>query len=428
MRLAVCALSAVLLSGCSWLGGGLGTAGQSGFFGKSSQFNGNYGAQGGNFFGAQHNPCVVPSPRAPIPRGCDPASVTIGTASGGFPQQPNFGGGSFASGGFGSHAGVAGQQAAHYQPRKRLRKPKLRGSLSLGLEKSISGRALDFDDFGGNNSLLTYSPRDEGFTEGTPASGSVVDTTFTAVTEDIAIQNLSFDDIHSTPIGLKGGLEFITSPRTTFFANAGYTYAQGESANVAVVTGELQRRVTTETFTTPQATAGVVATPVSTGVSDPNITFIPNQNVANIAFDFSDQQRLDLEVGARHYFNPIVRDQGFKTLTPFVGASVGVAYHNSVSFDVTEDQVFLQRALEAGGSEGIDFFRVPNNTGSVEFFDSDWVATGQLNAGVEWQVTPKTALALESGLRFEGSRDYPNGENSDTNISIPLTVRGSYNF
>ena len=139
----------------------------------------------------------MPSPRAPIPRGCDPASVTIGTASGGFPQQPNFGSGSFASGGFGSHADVAGQQAAHYQPRKRLRKPKLRGSLSLGLEKSISGRALDFDDFGGNNPLLTYSPRDEGFTEGTPASGSVVDTTFTAVTEDIAIQNLSFDDIHS---------------------------------------------------------------------------------------------------------------------------------------------------------------------------------------------------------------------------------------
>ena len=34
MRLAVCALSAVLLSGCSWLGGGLGTAGQSGFFGN----------------------------------------------------------------------------------------------------------------------------------------------------------------------------------------------------------------------------------------------------------------------------------------------------------------------------------------------------------------------------------------------------------
>ena len=81
MRLAVCALSAVLLSGCSWLGG-LGNTGQGGsFFGQSSQssgqFNGRYNGQNGAFAGAQQNPCVVYSPRAPIPFGCDPASVTL---------------------------------------------------------------------------------------------------------------------------------------------------------------------------------------------------------------------------------------------------------------------------------------------------------------------------------------------------------------
>ena len=54
--------------------------------------------------------------------------------------------------------------------------------------------------------------------------------------------------------------------------------------------------------------------------------------------------------------------------------------------------------------------------------------TGQLNAGVEWQVTPKTALAFESGLRFERGREYSNGERASTNIAIPVTVRGSYNF
>ena len=48
---------------------------------------------------------------------------------------------------------------------------------------------------------------------------------------------------------------------------------------------------------------------------------------------------------------------------------------------------------------------------------------------MEWQVTPKTALAFETGLKFEGSRDYVNGDgDSDNNFAIPFTVRGSYNF
>ena len=477
MRLAVCALSAVLLSGCSWLGGGLGTAGQSGFFGQSSQFNGNYGAQGGNFFGAQHNPCVVPSPRAPIPRGCDPASITIGTASGGFPQQPNFRGGSFASGGFGSHAGVAGQQAAHYQPRKRLTKPKFRGSLSLGLEKSISGKLLDHDAYTGLNPAAFYNPAnyDEGFVEGVPRDGRVVSTRYTAVLEDILLNDIDFNDAHSTPINIKGGVEYIKSPRTTFFANAGYGYSEGEGVNVASVTGELRRSITTDSYSIIPAVApipaipatpalpgipgipgvpalgipdtpgiaGIPATPGSPGVpgipeqiifqgSGTNTTFIPNQNIANYIFDFSNQERVDLEVGARHYFEPVVKDQGFKTLTPFVGASVGATYHNAVSFDVSQNQVFYQRAFDAGVSLPEDFYQVnpPDLSipSRVDLYDSQWVPTGQLNAGVEWQVTPKTALAFESGVRFEGARDFSNGEKGDTNIAIPVTVRGSYNF
>jgi len=56
------------------------------------------------------------------------------------------------------------------------------------------------------------------------------------------------------------------------------------------------------------------------------------------------------------------------------------------------------------------------------------VPTGALNAGLEWQVTPKTALAFETGLRFEGGRDYTNGEKGDEQVAIPFTIRGSYNF
>jgi len=52
-------------------------------------------------------------------------------------------------------------------------------------------------------------------------------------------------------------------------------------------------------------------TVVSTG-------FVPNQEIARFSYDFTDMKRLDLEAGARHYFNPIVKSQGFKTVTPFV--------------------------------------------------------------------------------------------------------------
>lgn len=388
MRLAVCALSAVMLSGCSWLGG-FGGGGQGGsIFGNSSQ----YSANNGSYRFDQHNPCVIPSPRAPIPRGCNPANVTIGTASGGFPQQPNFGNPQFANAGFGSHAGVAGQQAVNYKPRKRLKKPKYRGSLSLGLEKSISGDILDSQGFAGP----IYIPGN--------FESRVNDTLFTAGPPTFETSDISFNNIHSTPINIKGGVEYIFSPQTTAFANIGYSYSEGESRQGARAFGEIQQIDTTSGDVTSS---------------------LPNQNLANFTYDFDDLNRIDLEVGARRYFNPIVRDQGFKTLTPFVGASVGVAYFDDVSFDVTQNQVSFQQSILAGGSTG--FFDVPGQN-QVELYDSEWVPTGQLNAGVEWQVTPKTALAVESGLRFEGSRDFSNGESGDTNIIIPFTVRGSYNF
>ena len=460
MRLVVCTLSAVLLSGCSWLGGAgnVFNGGGQGHHAKSSQYG--YGAQHGQHqFRAQQDPCQVFSPQAPIPRGCHPSQVTLGTA-GGFPQQPNFGGGQYANQGYGSHAGVAHQQANNYQPRKRLRKPRLRGSVSLGLERSISGDLLDFTDVPNLNPELNYDPTDfnEGvFREGSVQEGSIEDTLYTAIVEEISRPNISFDDVHSTPLSLKGGLEYIASPRTSFFANAGYTYSEGRSGGGVSITGELQRRVRNATFQTVDgipATAGSAEVPATATtpaipavpampatpdtfvtifdngpVENAPFTFIPNQNIANFVFDFTDLQRIELEVGGRHYFNPIGQSQGYKTLTPFVGASVGAAHYNSVSLDIRQNQLFYQQAFDEG--ENVFFDVVPptiSGASRVELYDSQWVPTGQLNAGLEWQVTPKTALAFETGVRFEGARDYSNGEDGDNNIAIPMTIRGSYNF
>jgi len=438
MRLAVCTLSAILLSGCSWLGG-MGSGGGQGYHAKSSHYNYNAGVQHGQHqYRARQNPCQVYSPQAPIPQGCHPSQVTIGTA-GGFPQQPNFGGGQYANQGYGSHAGVAHQQAAHYQPRRnKLRKPRFRGSMSLGVEKSISGALLDYDKAGVLNPVNGYDPQayNEARTEGTPPDGLVTDFLWTANQQfdagsgvtlaDITTPNsfemvnrpeISFDDVYSTPARVAFGGEYIFTPKTTLFANVGYTQAEGQSGDVATVDATLYE------YTSAQAFDDNVAV----GAPTQNIGFLPNQQIARFAFDFTDMKRYDIEAGARHYLNPLSKSQGFKTLTPFVGASVGASHYNAVSFTTTQEQLEYEQAFVSGGEEA-NFYTVTTNNAPVTLYDSQWVPSGQLNAGMEWQVTPKTALAFETGVRIEGARKYSNGERGDKNIAIPMTIRGSYNF
>lgn len=448
MRLAVCTLSAVLLSGCSWLGGvgNVFNGGGQGHHAQSSQYKygGGHNAQHGQHqYRAQQNPCQVYSPQAPVPQGCHPSQVTLGTA-GGFPQQPNFGGGQYANEGYGSHAGVAHQQAANYQPRKnRLRKPRFRGSMSLGVEKSISGDLLDFGSVSGLDPVASYNPQDfnEGSTTGSRGEGAIIRTTYTANDRDVAdifqppgpgflgyeqaiMPNISFDDVYSTPARLAIGGEYILNPRTTVFANAGYTKSEGKSGAVASVEATLYRRTETEGFAPNTAVPGTF---LSTGTVT-STSFIPNRDIAQFSYDFTDMNRYDLEAGARHYLNPFSQSAGYKTLTPFVGASVGASHYNGVSFNVTQQQAFYQRAIESESGVTEDYYNVIGPENRVDLYDSQWVPSGQLNAGMEWQVTPKTALAFETGVRIEGARKYSNGERGDKNIAIPMTIRGSYNF
>ena len=465
-------LSAALLSGCSFVGG------------QSSNFKNPFAKQKAGHLGqyaqqAVNQRCQIASPRQPIPRGCRPEQVTIGTAGqgqfgqgaygaqGGFPQQPQFGQPQYTSGAYGDALGQTAAVAHHTGgTNKRKRKPKLRGSLSLGLERSIDGDFLDFNDrpdlgIGG------YDPQDfnEGFQTGTQASGSVTTTTYTAndfisaaefeqstaseisdlIRADGGFESatqsaLDFNDVWLTPLTVKGGLEYIVNDNTTVFANGGYSYAAGNAGSAGSVTATLYRE-TSEQPTAPllDATGAAIS-----GQFGPNgdplvaVNFIPNQEIASFELEASDLERFDLEVGARHYFKPIVKSDGYRTVTPFVGASVGVSRVNSVDVRLRQTQVFFQQAFESGGSEGAETFIVPSSGDSTRLYDAQWLPQGQLNVGAEWQVTPKWALALESGVRIQDSRDLADftddagnlieGGNGDTNISIPLTLRGSINF
>ena len=457
MRLAVCTLSAVLLSGCSWLGGLTG-GGHHSPQAKSAnyEYGGRYTSNqqhSAQNYGAQHNPCQIFSPQQPVPRGCDPASVTLGTQGaqyGGYPQQPNFGGGQgayggqYANQGYGSHAGVAGQQAANYNPRKQLRKPRWRGTMSMGIEKSYSGNLLDFTKVPTLDPVATYNPQNanQSIATGSEATGSITQTTWTANDagrtdglgsplpansiftpnsyQRVSGSDTSFDDVYSTPLRIAGGLEYIFNPRTTLFANAGYSYSEGKSGKVASITGALYQYDSSQSYA--PAGGGLfapVGAPIETITNGER-----GQVITDYTYDFTDMARVDLEVGGRHYFNPIVKDQGFRTLTPFIGGSAGVSHYNATSANVAQRQLQYREAFQNTGTNPL---YVTTNS-RVDLYDSQWIPSGQLNAGIEWQLTPKTAMAFETGVRIEGAREYSNGTKGSTNVAVPLTIRGSYNF
>jgi hypothetical protein len=162
--------------------------------------------------------------------------------------------------------------------------------------------------------------------------------------------------------------------------------------------------------------------------------------LTEVSYDFSDMERLNLEAGGRFYANPIAGQSTGRTVTPFFGASAGVSRYNDVSYTLDQRQLSYESVfeedineyydLDTPGNNGFDLDNNPATPGMtrVDLYESQWVPAGSVNAGVEWQVTPKTALAFETGLRIEGARDYANGVKGDTNISVPLTLRGSFNF
>lgn len=419
MRIAACALSAVLLSGCSWFGG-YGPSGGANYQNGHAASQGVYG-----YSQPRHktNPCQVFSLSQPVPAGCDPASVTV-AHGGGFPQQPNFSGG-YTSAGYGSHAASAGAQGAAYTGKTKLRKPKLRGSLSLGFEKSNSGTLLDYAQVPTINPETAYNPAafNEGSVTGSAASGSVTTTTFTAAVEEIRKPSISFDDVYSTPTRVAAGLEYILSPRATLFANGGYSHAQGENGPAVEIQATLLRIASVQAHDTAAAPFPAIGMPIV------NTSFVPNVDIAAFDFNFNDMERYDLEAGGRYYFNPIVKDQSFRTLTPFVAASVGASHYNETKFETTQRQLFYQRAFESTASpRELVYYDVPQPTVNTQLYDAQWVPSGTVMAGMEWQLTPKAALALETGVRIEGARDYSNGNKGEKNIAVPLTLRGSFNF
>lgn len=349
----------------------------------------------------------------PVPQGCRPEQVTLALGNA---QSGQYGQSQYATGGYGSHAGNATANTRYHTPAKQKRRPKLRGSLGLEVDHSVSGTLFDPS---GNLGAGAYNRAAfaEAYTTGSVAAGSTEDVLYTSLPEEVLAPQISFDDVYTAPIRITAGLEYIFSDHVTAFANAGYTRAEGKTGGGATVVDTLTE---SRTVTNYDPAGAVIGAPITTTLG------FPNTPVARFSYDFNELERLDFEVGGRYFFDPMLPGYFDRTITPYIAASGGGAYYSETSVVESQDQRYLERAFLSGLADE-SYYQVGTGT-RTQIYDSQLVPYGSVKAGLEWQMTPKTAMAFEAGVKYEGGREFSNGASGDNNITVPIAIRGSYNF
>ena len=446
MRLAVLACSTILLSGCSWLGFGPDSASSWSQYNQGAQqASGRY--QGPQGQAAQHSGqyqspyqarsnsrCEIRNVSQPVPQGCRPEDVTIALAGSGGQYGNQYGGGQAQAPSTGSYgrsvsdidrAKVASGNGVH----QTWERPRLRLTGSTGFETSVSGAAFNA---GGFASLYDPTTQNGRTVTGTPSSGQVVTTLYSAEDFSTTGKDVSFSDLYAAPFSLGGGAEYQINDRMAVFANAGYTHAAGKNGGGQGVVGAARADISTQNWFTPTTTNPDGSTtpsgpPQEVGAPVVTAVRISDTLLASSQFEISDLERINLEVGGRYYFDDAFADHLRTPLNPYIAASAGAAHYSALSIKQEAERLILSQYMQSGGSTAN--YVSAGSTGSEDFIKKGWVPTGSLTVGAEWQMSPSAALALETGLRFEGKRDYVNSDaETGNNISVPLTLRGSIGF
>jgi len=417
MRLAVCALSAVLLSGCSWLG----SSGQQ----QAGFHQGHGGAYGVN---------CAPQQGYAQQIGCG-----VGAGQGGYAVQQGYGQQGFAEQGFAQaqqFAGYGGQQAYGgqgftqgsvatlgsaapygaavgnpygnvvgtqlsngqyvngaavqnvvgapiYQAQPYAAAccgPQLRGpsrALPWGLEAGIgTSFGIGGDVFQGREE---FSP--SGFGPGTiggvPAPGS---------RQVSALRSVSYNDAFDEAIEYDIAGTYDISPNTTLLGRVGYAEADGRAVDI-----------------------GAAFDPAST------LGFIDADNAAPVTAQFSDLEQITLEGGLRQYVGNF--NNGVTGLRPYVGATAGAIYNDDVTITQTSDAFVVP-----DGAGGVTSASDP----AIELIDSGWNPTASIVAGAEFQVGGRTAIGVETGIRWQDN--FNSVLPSDDRWSVPVRLRGRVSF
>lgn len=116
---------------------------------------------------------------------------------------------------------------------------------------------------------------------------------------------------------------------------------------------------------------------------------------------FTDLETATIEGGVRSYVghNPSLR--------PYFGVSGGFTHNNAVTFTQTYND------------DGSAY-------GQRQFIDSGWSPTAAATIGAEMAIGPRSAIGFESGVRWRDNMD--TAAPSEDRVTIPLTLRGRLAF
>ncbi len=463
MRLAACALSAVLLSGCSWLGMG----GQGGSYGTSngaygtncasSQVgygqtaygqSGHYGQQGGAAYGGQHAGCAGGS------YGVGYGGQGVGYGAAGYGGQ-GAGYGAGANGGAYAGAQGYGPAGAGYGQSAYGQSGYGAGAYGAGVNGGpVVGAGLAAQGIGGSYGTGAYGAGSYGTatTLGAAApygaaayGGNVVGTQMTngqyvngAYVQNVAGAPIYVPQPYAAPYGVPqlrgvgaampfgfevfGGTEFGVDGQLFEGKEAGpsdggggqagaidafdYSDAFSDGFNIgAATTYDISRN------TTLLASAGYSKQEGNTlstgsfqsGTYDAAGTFIPDVGSTDRALEgrFDDLEQYTIEGGVRQY---VGQNVGFR---PYVGASAGFGYNSGVNLT----QTFVD--------DGTQFDQ-------QEFIDGGWRPTAAGIVGAELAVGPRGAIGVETGLRWRDNLKANSG--GEDRLSIPLKLRGRLAF
>jgi len=187
-----------------------------------------------------------------------------------------------------------------------------------------------------------------------------------------AINGISYDDAFDNVQSYDVAATYDLNRNTTLLGRLGYTTAEGASNKVGTV---------------------------SSGTTGGSVT-------EDLFAEFSDLEQYTIEGGVRRYLggwnNPV---SGFR---PYVGATGGFTHTGDIditqsSASLVDPAIFTQQYVEGG-----------------------WSPTAAGLVGAEWQVGGRTALGVETGVRWTDNLN-TNLKSSDS-VSIPLRLRGRVSF
>lgn len=458
MRLAVCALSAVLLSGCSWLGmGGHGSAGGAygvncaptgtGYYAGGGSagacgVGGGYGVAGNGYgagagYGAGYGAGGAGYGTAGYGAGAGYGAAGYGSGAGAGYGVAGYGtGAGYGAGGYGAGAGFGGVGAGL-------------AANGVGTGYGVNGYNLQgFQGAYGANGGVTTLGANAGY--GSAVYGqNVVGTQYGngQYVQGAGVQTIQgapyyvpqpYPAYYGVPqlrgVGAALPFAFETGIGTEFDIGGDVFGGKEESPNGADFAsstariGELDAISYDDAFKKGISLGGNLAYDVSRnttligglgyskrkGQTLENGTFEPGSYdsagnftssgpVETVTAEYSDLEEWKLEGGVRQYmgYNPVFR--------PYVGATGGFTHNNGV--DVTQ--------TSSGGT-----LTAAANT--QEFIDSGWRPTAAGVIGAEMAVGSRAALGVETGIRWRDNLD--TNTKSDDRWSIPVSLRGRVAF